>query len=198
MEGVMDSDSQDAHSLVPAEARLNVFALVIYIGDPLGRFLDDLRRELSPQCNPHAHVSVLPPRPLSVDWREASEQVRLLTEGWAPFDVELADIGIFPVTNVVYVEVGKGAAGLESMHSAMNTGPLGFKEPFPYHPHVTVAQEIPLAHVTEVHELARARWREFAGQRTFRAERATFVQNTLENYWIDLAEHALGAIVAKR
>jgi hypothetical protein len=63
----MDSDSQDAHSLVPAEARLNVFALVIYIGDPLGRFLDDLRRELSPQCNPHAHVSVLPPRPLSVD-----------------------------------------------------------------------------------------------------------------------------------
>src|SRR5580700_8026029 len=171
----MDSDSQEAHSLIPAEARLNVFALVIYIGDPLGRFLDDLRRELSPQCNPHAHVSVLPPRPLSVDWREASEQVRLLTEGWAPFDVELAEIGIFPVTNVVYIEVGKGAAELENMHRAMNTGPLGFEEPFAYHPHVTLAQEIPLNCVTEVHEIARKRWREFPGNRTFRAERTTFV-----------------------
>ena len=61
-----------------------------------------------------------------------------------PFDVELTEIGIFPVTNVVYVEVGEGAAELERMHRAMNTGPLGFKEPFPYHPHVTLAQEIPL------------------------------------------------------
>ena len=58
-------------SRVPAEQRLNVFALVIYIPDPLGRFLDDLRTELVPGCNPHAHVSVLPPRPLAVDWQVA-------------------------------------------------------------------------------------------------------------------------------
>ena len=41
---------------------MNQFALVIYIPDPLGRFLDDLRRELAPDCVPHAHVSVLPPQ----------------------------------------------------------------------------------------------------------------------------------------
>ena len=198
MEGDMDSDPNEARCLVAAEERLNVFALVIYIADPLGRFLDDLRRELAPAYNPHAHVSVLPPRPLPLDWRDASERARLLTEGWTPFDVELTEIGIFPITNVVYVEVGKGAAELESMHQAMNAGPLGFKEPFPYHPHVTLAQEIPATQVTEAHELARTRWREFRGKRTFRADRTAFVQNTLRNCWIDLAEYSLGAISTKK
>lgn len=193
----MGADSNDSHCLVPAGERLNVFALVIYIADPLGRFLDDLRRELAPGYKPHAHVSVLPPRPLTVDWRNASEQARSLTEGWTPFDVELTEIGIFPVTNVVYVEVGRGAAELESMHRAMNAGPLGFNEPFPYHPHVTLAQEIPPVQVTEVHDIARARWREFRGNRRFRAERTVFVQNTLRNCWIDLAEYSLGAVPAK-
>src|SRR3974377_478668 len=64
---------------------LNVFALVIYVPDPLARFLDDLRRELVPHCNPRAHVSVLPPRPLAVDWTIASNRVRSQMELWEPF-----------------------------------------------------------------------------------------------------------------
>jgi 2'-5' RNA ligase len=194
----MGFDPNEAHCRIPAEERLNVFALVIYIADPLGRFLDDLRRELAPEYNPHAHVSVLPPRTLPLDWGEASEQARELTENWTPFEVELTEIDIFPVTNVVYVEVGKGGAELRNMHGAMNTGPLGFNEPFPYHPHVTLAQEIPPARVAEVHELARRRWREFRGGRAFRADRTTFVQSTLRNCWVDLAEYSLGAIAAKK
>src|SRR3954471_14320649 len=87
---------------IPAEQRLNVYALVIYIPDPLGRFLDDLRKELVPGCNPHAHVSVLPPRPLAVDWQVASEQVRRCASGRPPFDVKLGAIRMFPVTNVIY------------------------------------------------------------------------------------------------
>jgi 2'-5' RNA ligase len=194
---VIGSDPTDAHCLVPAGERLNAFALVIYIADPLGEFLDDLRRELVPGYNPHAHVSVLPPRPLLADWRDASKQARSLTESWAPFDVELAEIGIFPVTNVVYLEVGKGSSDLKSMHRAMNQGPLGFDEPFPYHPHITLAQEIPPGEVTEVHELARKRWREYRGIRTFRADRTVFVQSTLRNCWIDLADYDLGVVPAK-
>jgi len=197
MEEVMGSDPNEAHCLVPAEERLNVFALVIYIADPLGGFLDELRRELVPGYKPHAHVSVLSPRPLLADWRDASEQVRSLTESCAPFDVELTEIALFPLTNVAYLEVGKGASALRSMHRAMNEGPLGFDEPFPYHPHITLAQEIPAGQVTEVHELARKRWREFRGNRTFRADRTVFVQNTLRNCWIDLADYSLGAIPAK-
>ena len=40
----MDFDPHGMLSQIPAEERLNVFALVIYIPDPLGSFLDDLRR----------------------------------------------------------------------------------------------------------------------------------------------------------
>jgi 2'-5' RNA ligase superfamily protein len=174
--------------------RLNVFALVIYIPPPLGVFLDDLRRELVPHYNPHAHVSVLPPRPLRVDWEEASREARARTEGWAPFDVELASIEIFPQTDVIYIEIGAGAAELYSLHSAMNSSALEFQEPYPYHPHITLAQEVPHERVEELTGLARRRWADYRGPRAFRAERAVFVQNTADNCWLDLAEYSLGAV----
>jgi 2'-5' RNA ligase len=190
----MGSDSKALLlSQVPAEKRLNVYALVIYIPDPLGRFLDDLRRELVPGCNPHAHVSVLPPRPLPADWQAASEQMQAFTAGQRPFPVELGDVRIFPVTNVIYIELGSGKEQLSSMHDALNGNALGFEEPFVYHPHVTLAQEIPPGEVKAVHELAERRWKEFPGERVFRADRAAFVQNTLGNCWIDLVNFALGA-----
>ena len=102
----MDFNPNGVLSRIPAEQRLNVFALVIYIPDPLGRFLDDLRRDLVPGCNPHAHVSVLPPRPLAVDWQAAGEQVRVRAGNWAPFDIVLDRLRIFPITNVIYLELG--------------------------------------------------------------------------------------------
>jgi 2'-5' RNA ligase len=182
---------------IPDEERLNVFALVIYIPDPLGKFLDDLRRELVPHDNPHAHVSVLPPRPLSVAWQAASEQARALAEGWTPFDVELTDIHIFPTTEVIYIEVGCGSSELRGMHAAMNTQALQFDEPFAYHPHITLAQDAPHEKVPAIHELAIRRWKEFRGSHVFRAERAVFVQNSLNNVWIDLAEYSLGAVALR-
>lgn len=188
----MSCEPQEAHGHIPPEERLNVFALVIYVPHPLGEFLDDLRRELVPHYNPHAHVSVLPPRPLADDWHTASAQVQALSNSWRPFDVELRDIEIFPVTNVIYIGVGSGAAELRGMHEATNTDTLAFDEPFIYHPHVTLAQEIPHDRVKEVHELALCRWKEFRGKRSFRAERAVLVQNTLSDRWLDLAGFSFG------
>jgi 2'-5' RNA ligase len=179
---------------IPAEQRLNVFALVIYIPDPLGRFLDDLRKDLVPGCNPHAHVSVLPPRPLAVDWRVASEQVYRCAASRSPFEVTLGAICRFPVTNVIYIELAKGADEFFEMHDAMNSDALAFAEPFAYHPHVTLAQEIPPGTVDEVDAKARRIWDEYTGPRTFLAERTAFVQNTLGNCWIDLAESDFGKV----
>ncbi|SPE32858.1 conserved hypothetical protein [Candidatus Sulfopaludibacter sp. SbA3] len=190
----MGSDVHGVPCRPPVEERLNVFALVIYIPGPLGVFLDDLRRELVPHYNPHAHVSVLPPRPLAVDWQTASHQARSLTQSWTSFDVQLTGIQIFPVTDVIYIEIGDGASELRRMHAAMNLTDLVFDEPFPYHPHITLAQEIPHDRVAEVVDLAQRRWREFQGPRVFRAERAAFVQNTLSNCWIDLEEYALASV----
>jgi 2'-5' RNA ligase len=182
---------------IPPEGRLNVFALVIYIPEPLGTFLDDLRRELVPHYNPHAHVSVLPPRPLSVDWQTASQQVQALAENWPPFDVELTEVAVFPGTDVVYIEVGAGARELRGMHSAMNCRSLACSEPYPYHPHITLAQEVPHDDVPAAYELASRRWKEFPGPKQFRADRAVFVQNTAGNIWIDLAEYPLGSVALR-
>ena len=187
----MGSDVNGVSCHPPVGERLNVFALVIYIPGPLGVFLDDLRRELVPHYNPNAHVSVLPPRSLAVDWQTASGQARTLVEGWPPFEVELTAIDVFPVTNVIYIEVGAGAPELRRMHAAMNRTDLAFDEPFAYHPHITLAQEIPPGGVDEMRELAQRRWREFTGPRSFRAVRATFVQNTVGNCWIDLDTYDL-------
>jgi 2'-5' RNA ligase len=193
----MGSDPIERSWRVPPEERLNVFALVVYIPGPLGKFLDDLRRELVPSYNPHAHVSLLPPRPLAVDWRLASGEARALTDRWAPFDIELTGIEIFPVTDVIYIEVGAGAAELRRMHEALNAGALKFQDPFPYHPHITLAQELPGGRVAAAGELARLRWREYRGTRGFRVEQAVFVQNTLNDCWIDLAEYSLAGRPAK-
>jgi|SRR5579883_181722 hypothetical protein len=176
------------------EERRNMFALVMYIPGPLGRFLDDLRLELVPHCNPHAHVSVLPPRPLAVHWSAASQRARALTEGWSPFDLELATVEVFPATDVIYIEVGAGAAELRALHAAMNAGALEFDEPYEYHPHITLAQDIAHEDVPRLTAIARRRWAEYRGSRWFRAERAAFVQNAGDNCWVDLAEYALGAV----
>ena len=184
-------------SFDPNGEGLNVFALVIYVPDPLGRFLDDLRRELVPHDNPHAHVSVLPPRPLEVEWQSASAQTRMLVEAWPPFEVELTAIQIFPVTDVIYLEVGSGAAELSRMHDAISTRDLHCPEPFPYYPHITLAQDTAHDDVPALYERAGRRWREFRGSRSFRAERAVFVQNTTSGRWLDLAEYNLGLMAAK-
>ncbi len=193
----MGCNPNGGSSYVPAEEKLNVFALVIYIPGQLGCFLDDLRRELVPRYDPHAHVSVLPPRPLAVDWNVASGQVRQQAEAWAPFEIELTELRVFPVTDVLYLEVGAGGDELRRMHAAMNCGALEFQEPFPYHPHITLAQEVPHEAVHGLMELTRRRWKEYRGARSFRAERAVFVQSTLDNRWIDLAEYCLGAVAVR-
>jgi 2'-5' RNA ligase len=190
----MHSESDGGPCRVPAEERLNIFALVIYIPDPLGGFLDELRRELVPHYNPHAHVSVLPPRPLAVDWRVVSEQVRVLTDAWSPFEIGLGAIDVFPVTNVIFLELDRGAKELHRLHEAMNQGQMKFDEPFRYHPHVTLAQEVPGSQVDEIREKAQRRWRQYDGPRRFLVERAVFVQNTRQDCWIDLDKYQLGAV----
>jgi 2'-5' RNA ligase len=115
----------------------------------------------------------------------------------SPFQIELTSIEMFPVTDVIYIEVGTGGGELRKMHAAMNAGTLQFHDPFPYHPHSTLAQELPRENVAAIHDLARRRWREFQGDRSFPAEQAVFVQNSLNNCWIDLAEYSLGGSPVK-
>jgi 2'-5' RNA ligase len=179
-------------AVVPDGAeRTNLFALVVYIPDPLARFLDDLREELVPACLPRAHVTILPPRPVSVDVGEAIEHARTLVAGFAPFDIVAGEVAMFPSTDVIYINIKQGEAELKEMYRALNRGPLAFQETFPYHPHITLAQDLPPDRVKPLYELACKRWAAFPHLRRIRAERACFVQSTVQCTWIDLTEFKL-------
>jgi 2'-5' RNA ligase len=191
---MMCFDPNGAGDARPVEERPSLYALVIYLPPPLGDFLDDLRLEMVPECNPHAHVSVLPPRPLPLAPEAAIEESRRIVARFPPFDIELGKIEVFPHTEVIYISVEAGNEQLRRMHGALNQGALAFEEPFKYHPHVTLAQELKPGQAEPLLKLAERRWREFPAERKFRAERAVFVRNTHGRLWIDLADGPLQAV----
>jgi 2'-5' RNA ligase len=176
---------------------INSFALISYLPEPLAGFLDSLRCELVPRCQAKTHVTILPPRPLATGlpesaWRDLNDCL----DDFPPFRVELTSIEVFPGTNVIYLSVGAGYRELERMHAALNRGPLQFAEPFEYHPHVTLAQELTPEQVEPAAARARSRWREFPYSHSFMVDRLVFVQNTQENRWADLAGRALSIRMA--
>ncbi|HUJ49985.1 MAG TPA: 2'-5' RNA ligase family protein [Bryobacteraceae bacterium] len=171
--------------------RINSFALVSYLPEPLAGFLDRLRQELVPNCFLHAHVTVLPPRPVAAP-NEAWAVVKNLVARFEPFEVRMTDVEVFPVSDVIYVNVEQGGQQLRLMHDVLAVDGLEFTEQFAYHPHVTLAQELKPDELDELVAVARARWAELALDKSFRVEKIAFVQNTRRNEWIDLAECALG------
>jgi len=173
---------------------INLFALVVYIPDPLARFLDDLRRELTPGCLPRAHVTILPPRPLAISVDAATEKARSVVSGFAPFDIALGEVEIFDSTDVIYLSIGDGERELRELYGTLNSGSLASDEQYPFEPHITLAQELKSGQVQEIHELARRRWATYPHSRQFRAERAFFVQSKVDSTWVDLAEFRLQGV----
>jgi len=171
--------------------RINSFALVSYIPEPLAGFLDRLRQELVPNCFLRAHVTLLPPRPVSAP-DQAWDAIQTLIPRFEPFDVRMADVEVFPVSDVIYINLGAGRDELMRIHDALACGALQCREPFEYHPHVTLAQELKPDELDELVAVARTRWSEFTESKTFRVEKAVFVQNTRCNEWVDLGECVLG------
>ena len=171
--------------------RINSYALVSYIPEPLAGFLDRLRQELVPNCFLHAHITVLPPRPVAAPedaWRTLKNLIPL----YAPFEVQMTDVEVFPVSDVIYVDIAKGSEQLRPLHDALAVEGLQSHEEYSYHPHVTLAQDLKPDELDELLTVARARWAEVRFEKTFRVEKLVFVQNTRTNEWIDLAECMLG------
>jgi 2'-5' RNA ligase len=178
-------------SAASSEERINLFALVTYLPEPLAGFIDRLRQELVPGCSLRAHVTHLVPRPLENPGL-AAEEIKDRLRNYQAFELELNDVGIFTLTSVVHVTLTGGFSSMQGLHDRLNQGAAFHKEPFPYHPHITLAQQISPAQVPAVFELAHLRWAECRHQRKFLVDRATWVQGTRFNTWIDLEEFPLG------
>jgi 2'-5' RNA ligase len=102
------------------------------VGDPEGRRVPP-------------HVTLLPPTLLRSDRLHAAERhlARAAAEG-EPFELHLSGTGTFrPVSDVVFVVVAAGIAQCEQLEVRVRSGPLARQTRFPYHPHVTVAHDVP-------------------------------------------------------
>jgi 2'-5' RNA ligase len=170
------------------------YALVAYINDSVGVFVERLRTELHPDL-PHlpAHVTLLPPRCLASTEAEAIAMLEEVCSREEPFQITLGEIETFvPATPTVFVRVARGAYKLRELHDKLNTGPLAFKEEFPYMPHLTIVKMKESTQAEQTYLAARERWEKFQGSRRVEVGRLTFVREQDQSHWIDLAEISLG------
>jgi 2'-5' RNA ligase len=93
------------------------------------------------------HVTLLPPTQVPTDLLPAIDaHLAATAESFPPFEMHLSGSGTFrPVSDVVFVVVAAGIAQCEQLEARVRSGPLGRETRFPYHPHVTVAHDIPAA-----------------------------------------------------
>jgi 2'-5' RNA ligase len=173
-------------SLARGEARtVSQFALVSYIPAPLSQFLDDLRIRLTPEAKPHAHVTVLPPRPVHADLEEVKKGLTPALRDVNPIQIELGSIKVFPVSNVVYLSIAEGESELRRLNRVLDQGALRFQTTFSYHPHITLAQDIPLEEVERLRRIAQEAWDSYDGERRFLIDSLWLVQNVVPDVWLE-------------
>jgi 2'-5' RNA ligase len=173
---------------------INSYAIVAYVAGPVSRFVDRLREDLVPGTGHHAHITVLPPRPLTCPPAEAIEFARQMVSQFEPFEVRVGPVQVFENTQVIHLAVLEGAVVLAAMHGVLNTGVFAYDEPHPYIPHVTLGQQLAPEGFQKCVELSRRRWEDFGDPPAVRIESLTFVQQRGDGKWVDLAELALGRV----
>ena len=97
------------------------YALVTYIRNPVGEFVEQLRRELHPPtAHMAAHLSILPPRELTGTEAAALEFLEDACSHVVPFSVDLGDVETFlPTTPTVYIEVKQAAYRMRELHDQL-------------------------------------------------------------------------------
>jgi 2'-5' RNA ligase len=101
-------------------------------GDPLARSIP-------------THVTVLPPTDVhDNDLPAIEDHLRKVAQAEQPFDLHLRGTGTFrPVSPVVFVQLALGIGDCERIEAQVRSGPLSRELGFYYHPHVTVAHDLP-------------------------------------------------------
>jgi 2'-5' RNA ligase len=139
-----------------------VLGVVVSVPEPWAQLLVEWRSKVG---DPQAalvppHVTLLPPTEVAVADRPAiTDHLAQIARRHPPFVVHLSGTGTFrPISEVVFVAVARGIADCELIATDVRTGPLARPLNFPYHPHVTVAHDVPAdmldaayAGLTELH-----------------------------------------------
>ena len=127
-------------------SRRNI-GVAIAIPEPFGSQLQQWRERFG-DPTAHAiptHVTLLPPTLIrDVELEKIDEHLSQAAAAERAFVVGLRGAATFrPVSPVVFVQVAIGIADCERLEKLVRSGPLDRPLRFPYHPHVTVAHDLP-------------------------------------------------------
>jgi 2'-5' RNA ligase len=121
--------------------------VAIGIPEPFGSELQGWRERLG---DPNAsrivpHVTLLPPTSVPPDLLPTIEEhLRLVATSFGQFGIRLRGSATFlPVSSVVFVSLVQGIAECEQLEKKVRSGPLDREIGWAYHPHVTVAHDLP-------------------------------------------------------
>jgi 2'-5' RNA ligase len=91
------------------------------------------------------HITLLPPTATSrAELTTFVDHLADVAAAHQPFRVRLAGTETFrPVSPVVFIAVVEGGEGCAKLQSDVRSGPIARDLHFPYHPHVTVAHDLP-------------------------------------------------------
>lgn len=121
--------------------------VAIAVPDPWGAELEGWRASFGdPQTGAiPAHITLLPPTRLDAARLDDVEQhLAAAASATQPVEIHLRGTGTFrPVSPVVFVALASGISGCERLERLVRRGPLARPVEFPYHPHVTVAHDLP-------------------------------------------------------
>lgn len=120
--------------------------VTIAVPEPWRTQLYQYRSAWDPEgANIPPHVTLLPPTDIEESYLpEVVRHLATIASSTAPFEVHLAGTETFrPVSPVVFVAVAAGVDSLEALAAKVVRGPLGLDLNYPYHPHVTVAHDVP-------------------------------------------------------
>jgi 2'-5' RNA ligase len=132
---------------IQPDPEAKTIGVAIDIPAPWGEQLQNWRAEFG---DPMAkaippHITLLPPTPVHAAQLDGVlEHLEKVAASTRTFWLTLRGTDTFrPVSPVVFVVVARGIAGCDALQQRVRTGPLRRDLKFPYHPHVTVAHDLP-------------------------------------------------------
>jgi 2'-5' RNA ligase len=121
----------------------------IAVPEPWGTELQQYRIGVGDQSATRipTHVTLVPPYEVAdTELDHVLLHLEQVARRTSSFEVHLRGTGTFrPVSPVVFVDVVEGIGHLEQLAADVRSGPLVVEHTFPYHPHVTIAHDLPEA-----------------------------------------------------
>lgn len=174
----------------PAPGQLRI-GVAINIPQPWGEALTRRRADAGDAAAEFvpAHITLLGPTDIAAELLPQVEaHLAAVATAHPPYPLHLRGTGTFrPITDVVFVAVAAGISECELLAASISSvDELVRNSPFPYHPHVTVAQNVPAEALDKVYD-------DLAGfEAHFDVDAFTLFSHSGEGCWLPYRDFPLG------